>query len=389
MPDASRPVACVIGDMDLVRPLGIAGVTCVAAGPTQTETRWSRYTRGSVELPDLWEEPELTVERLISFARGQDRKPVLFYQKDPAVLTISRYRHELGQYFDFVVPEATLVEDLVDKDRFQLRARSLGLPIPEGSVVTGGGSMTLIEGIAFPVIVKPVLRSRPLETWRPVAGGAKAVLCGTTGELAALLNRPEVEGERFNVQRYIPGDETRIVSYHAFIGDDGDLVGDFCGRKIRTIPPEFGQSTAVEIVDLPDVRAAGLRVLRAFEFSGVAKVDFKEADDGTLYLLEVNPRFSLWNHPAAVAGVNVPAAVYRYLTEGSVDPLPQAREGVRWVQVWGDRRAARDAGVGLGEWARFVANAQARRAFHLSDPGSIAGALAFGIMQKLGFAPRS
>ena len=32
---------------------------------------------------------------------------------------------------------------------------------------------------------------------------------------------------------------------------------------------------------------------------------------------EVNPRFSLWHHPAAVAGVNLPAAVYRYLTSGS------------------------------------------------------------------------
>lgn len=382
-------VACVIGDMDLVRPLGIAGVTCVAAGPTQTETRWSRYTRGSVDLPDLWNEPELTVEKLTSFARERATKPVLFYQKDPAVLTISRFRHELGQFFDFVVPEATLVEDLVDKDRFQRRAGSLGLPIPPGSVITGGESTALPQEIVFPVIVKPVLRSRPLETWRPVAGGAKAVLCGTAGELAALLNRPEVEGERFNVQRYIPGDETRIVSYHAFIDDDGNLIGDFCGRKIRTVPPEFGQSTAVEIVDLPDVRTAGLGVLRAFEFTGVAKVDFKVADDGTLYLLEVNPRFSLWNHPAAVAGVNVPAAVYRYLTEGSVDPLPRAREGVRWVQVWGDRRAALDAGVGLGEWARFVVAAEARRAFHASDPGSILGALAFGALQKFGLAPRS
>jgi predicted ATP-grasp superfamily ATP-dependent carboligase len=342
-----------------------------------------------VELPDLWEEPDLTVERLISFARGMERKPVLFYQKDPAVLTISRYRHELGRFFDFVVPEATLVEDLIDKDRFQRRARSLGLPIPQGSVVTAGGSMDLLDGIVFPVIVKPVLRSRPLETWRPVAGGAKAVLCNTADELASVLDRPEVQGERLNVQRYIPGDETRIVSYHAFIDDDGNLIGDFCGRKIRTAPPEFGQSTAVEIGDLADVRAAGLRVLRAFDFTGVAKVDFKEADDGELYLLEVNPRFSLWNHPAAVVGMNLPAAVYQYLTEGSVHPLPRAQGPARWVQVWGDRRAALDAGVGTGDWLRFVAAAEARRAFHPSDPGSIIGALAFGIRQKLGLAPRS
>jgi predicted ATP-grasp superfamily ATP-dependent carboligase len=376
--------------MDLVRPLGIAGITCVAAGPTQMETRWSRYTRGSVELPDLWTEPEKTVERLISFARRQEMKPVLFYQKDPAVLTISRHRRELGKFFDFVVPEAELVEDLVDKDRFQERADSLGLPIPAGAVITAGSSMALPDELVFPVIVKPVLRSRPLETWRPVAGGAKAVLCETAQELTVLLNRSEVRGERFSVQRYIPGDETSIVSYHAFIDDDGNLVGDFCGRKIRTLPREFGQSTAVEIVELPEVRAEGLEVLRAFGFTGVAKVDFKQAKDGELFLLEVNPRFSLWNHPAAVAGVNVPAAVYQYLTSARpVAPLPRAREGVGWVQVWGDRRAARNAGVPMSEWVRFVVASDARRAFHLTDPGSIIGAITFGVLQKLGLAPRS
>jgi predicted ATP-grasp superfamily ATP-dependent carboligase len=332
----------------------------------------------------------MTVERLISFARRKDAKPVLFYQKDPAVLTISRYRSELEEFFDFVVPEAELVEDLVDKDRFQMRARSLGLPVPAGAVLTAGSSMVLPEDVVFPVIVKPVLRSRPLETWRPVAGGAKAVLCGTAEELAVLLDRSELRGGRFSVQRYIPGDETTIVSYHAFIDDDGILVGDFCGRKIRTVPPEFGQSTAVEIAELPDVRAEGLKVLRAFDFTGVAKVDFKRAENGELFLLEVNPRFSLWNHPAAVAGVNVPATVYQYLTSGSpVAPLPRAREGVRWVQVWGDRRAAREAGVLLSEWARFVLAADARRAFHLTDPGSIIGAVMFGVLQKLGLAPRS
>ena len=38
---------------------------------------------------------------------------------------------------------------------------------------------------------------------------------------------------------------------------------------------------------------------------GLVKLDFKRADDETLHLLEVNPRFSLWHHLGAVAGVNL------------------------------------------------------------------------------------
>src|SRR5215470_19812901 len=39
--------------------------------------------------------------------------------------------------------------------------------------------------------------------------------------------------------------------------------------------------------------------------TGVAKPDFKRAPDGRLLLLEINPRFNLWHHLGAVAGVNL------------------------------------------------------------------------------------
>jgi D-aspartate ligase len=186
----------------------------------------------------------------------------------------------------------------------------------------------------------------------------------------------------------VPGGETHIVSYHAFIDDSGRVVGEFSRRRIRTRPADFGISTAVRIEELSEVRDEGLRVLRAFGFTGVAKVDFKESPGGDLALLEVNPRFNLWHHPAAVAGVNLPAAVYRYLTSGSSSPLPPARDGVEWVQVWGDRAVALASGVKPADWLRFVRRAEARRAFHLDDPGAALGALNHGLMQKLGLASR-
>ena len=42
------------------------------------------------------------------------------------------------------------------------------------------------------------------------------------------------------------------------------------------------------------------------------KLDFKQREaTGGLYLLEANPRFNLWHHAGAVAGVNLPLLVYR------------------------------------------------------------------------------
>jgi D-aspartate ligase len=89
----------------------------------------------------------------------------------------------------------------------------------------------------------------------------------------------------------------------------GAIVGEFTGRKIRTFPRDYGHSTAVEIVSLPDVAEVGRDVVARLGVRGVAKLDFKRDDHGRLHLLEINPRFNLWHHPDAVAGVNLPAMV--------------------------------------------------------------------------------
>lgn len=374
--------ALVIGDMDLIRPLGLAGIRTIAAGPTGPETAWSKYSIGSIRLPELWHSDEEAVDSLVRYGRSRDDRPTIIYQKDPAVLLLSRYRETLGEFYRMLLPPAETVEMLVDKMTFHAEATRRGLPVPATLFVTGPDTVEQASDLRFPVIVKPVLRDQTEENWAPVAAGAKAVMCTTIQELRTLVNRPELRRMRVVVQEYIIGAEPSLVSYHALVAPEGHTVGEFTGRKIRTHPKEFGQSTSVEITDEPDVAALGRRVLDSFAFHGIAKVDMKRDRDGTLHVLEVNPRFNLWHHPGAVAGVNLPAAVHRYLVEGKVDPLPPARPGVRWVQVWGDGRAARQRGVPLSQWLVSVGRADARRAFHWDDPGSIVGALAWGMMKR-------
>src|SRR5439155_1128342 len=84
-----------------------------------------------------------------------------------------------------------------------------------------------------------------------------------------------------------------------------EVMGEFTGRKIRTAPRRYGFSTYVEITDEDEVRRLGHSILERIGFSGVAKVDFKrEPRTKRLYLLEINPRFNLWHHAGAAAGVS-------------------------------------------------------------------------------------
>src|SRR5213078_864214 len=120
---APRPLACVMGDMDLVRPLGLAGIPCAVVAPRGSRTRFTRFAR------------DAQVDVLVRFAEAQPEPPVLYYEEDRELLLVSRFRDRLARAFRFVAADADLVEALVDKARFQELAARLDLPVPRAHVL--------------------------------------------------------------------------------------------------------------------------------------------------------------------------------------------------------------------------------------------------------------
>jgi predicted ATP-grasp superfamily ATP-dependent carboligase len=376
----SRPLACVIGEIDLVRALGLAGISSVVVSPPGDFTRYSRFTRGSIDRVDARQHPTELVERLLAWSRGQTEKPVLYYNGDWDLLAVSRFREQLSTGFRFVVADETLVEDLVDKTRFQRLAEEHDLPVPR-AVTLGAGPGAPEEELRFPVVVKPVTRHHG--NWKPIAR-AKVIECETKEELAELRPRLEEAGVQAFVQELVPGPETLIESYHVYVDEDGAVVGDFTGKKIRTYPEHNGYSTALVLTDAPDLMELGRDIVSRIGLGGVAKFDFKRhPDDGRLYLLEVNPRFNLWHHPGAVAGVNIPELVYRDLVGLPRPPAATARVGVRWVSPWRDAQAVLAQHVPLRRWIPWMISCEAKCAVSWDDPLPFVRAGTYRAVQKL------
>jgi predicted ATP-grasp superfamily ATP-dependent carboligase len=336
-----KPLACVVGDLSLVRALGRGGLpVALAASEPDSSIALSRYCVTVVRTPSWVDDADAAVGALIAWASGQREAPVLFYQGDHDLLALSRGRERLAPHLRCVLPPAGLVEDVVDKLRFSALAERHCLPVPwtlnlhRGSVLAGEAR----GWDRFPCVLKPATRSR---RFGQLAQSQKALRVESAAELQRLL--PLIDGHEtdFVVQEAIAGGEERIVSYHAYSRPGGEVMGEFTGRKIRTAPPLYGMSTYVEITDDAEVRRLGRSVLERIGFSGVAKIDFKrDAHNERLYLLEVNPRFNLWHHAGAAAGVSIPALVYRDCVEpGSARPAGQARAGVRWMNARDDWRA--------------------------------------------------
>lgn len=355
----------MLGGVDLVRALGLAAIrSFVMAAPTDPVC-YSRHVDGILEPIDAAQQSERLVDSLLAFARGQHERPVLFYDNDWDLLLVSRHRARLQEAFRFVVARAETVEALVDKALFQALARELELPVPPAQRMPVTADARSVRHLRYPIVAKPL--TRHASTW-PALRLGKAVLIEHEEALRALQHAAAEAQLELIVQEYVAGPETRIESYHVYVDDGGAIAGEFTGRKLRTYPMAHGISTAVTITDDREVRALGRELVRRLDLRGVAKLDFKRGADDRLYLLEVNPRFNLWHHPGALAGVNLPALVYADLLGRRRPPVSPARAGVSWCNLAYDPRAARQAGVGPLGWLASALRCEAKSGFAWDDP---------------------
>ena len=271
----------------------------------------SRYALSRLAWDDYSGDTERLLDALVRFGTAQPEPPVLFYQEDGQTLLISRHRERLAKAFRFVVADTDLVEDLLDKARFQTSAARHELPVPTARRFDPPNIEPAHLGLRFPLILKPLTR---LDRWNDALGSRKALCAENLETLRAPWPQLGALGLDLLAQEFVHGSEARIESYHCYVDQQGRIAGEFTGRKIRTYPLRFGHTTALEITDAADVRGQGRNIVERLSLSGVAKLDFKRDMQGNLRLLEINPRFTLWHHPGALAGVNIPALVYADLT---------------------------------------------------------------------------
>jgi D-aspartate ligase len=366
MAGRGEPLALVMGDVDMVRALGVAGISSALFGFADEAGRYSRHVRATLPWIDHWERQEELAAALLAFASAQAQAPVLFPQTDATILLASRYRDRLRERLRLTLADHDLIEQLMDKARFQALAEELGLPVPRAQrLAPGPGLPAPSVDVPFPLVVKPIVRT---PGWTRLAGSSKAIRVSDATDFAALWPRLGEVGTEILAQQLVLGPESAIESFHAYVDASGVVAGEFTGRKIRTLPPDYGHSSAVEVTPLPDVAALGREVLARLRLTGVAKVDFKRDDRGRLHLLEINPRFNLWHYPGAIAGVNLPAMVYADLTGRQRPTAASSPRTVAWCDPLLDLQAARAAGISPLGWLNWLRRCRAICGLSWQDP---------------------
>ncbi|WP_028575401.1 hypothetical protein [Desulfonatronovibrio hydrogenovorans] len=241
------------------------------------------------------------------------------------ICALNEHRSLFEKYSKFLFPEDSKMQIVLDKKKTIDLARSLGLDVPQTTLIKDKGDMESLYSFPLPFIVKPVFRSYNSSEKRKNDFRIKYFTSYIT---AAEFLQKYVELEYpCLVQEHCQGEETCV----AFLRYQKKIVAH-C---------QFNFAGLSEIPGIPSIKESvetdgylydyGKKMLDALDWEGVALFDFIRRDSGSSYiLLEINGRFWGSTTLCSRAGVDFPYLLYRTVGLGDssicdVSPVPGVR----------------------------------------------------------------
>lgn len=128
-------------------------------------------------------------------------------------------------------------------------------------------------------------------------------------------------------QRFVQGMEVNVTA----IGDGkGRCVGAVPMRKLYIT--DKGKAWAGVSLSDPQLLALTQKVMAATSWKGGCELEFRKNEDGTYYLLEMNPRFPAWVYLATACGQNHPEALVAMALQLPFKPFTEYSVGKMFIR---------------------------------------------------------
>lgn len=271
----------------------------------------SKFCTGSFTYPDPFREEDAFIQ-VLKDKVAELRPRVLMPTHDESVV-IMRHRDEFPA--DLVIPyegeEKLLL--LANKAESTELARKAGVPVPEVY-------KSIDEVKSYPVVFKTV-----------IGNSAKGVFFPKDREeLVKLMDKHK--DEETLLEEWIGGTDYSVDC----VRWDG-----FCKTSVYhalvTKTDGGGTTTQREIVYMPQLEAAALKLMDAVDFHGVCGLDFRyDAENNKIAYIETNARFTGGLATPVAAGFDIPWIVYKLATEGKYTEPINVRIGTRTKWILGD-----------------------------------------------------
>jgi predicted ATP-grasp superfamily ATP-dependent carboligase len=301
--------------------------------------------------PNPDENPAAWLTFMVDLAARIGGKPVLIPASDQFVTAIAAHVAELQEHFVFCHNAAPLQATLATKENQYALAQTHGMPIPRSQFITSAAQLEHFASTArFPCLLKP-LHCREWEKMpasNPLTG-TKLATAVSASELRARYDSVKSFTPEVVVQEMIEGPDTAKLVYLSCYSRTGKRLASCVVRELRTGPIYFGSASIVEPIDDPETDSLSHRFLSNIGYAGICELEVKrDTRDGSVKLIEANPRYSGTADAAPYTGVDIGWLHYLDLIGIDVQPVRQQSRDFRHICLQRDfssLRSYRKAGL--------------------------------------------
>jgi len=276
----------------------VSGITAHVLAKTRFPlARFSRYCLSyhchKSENDDHW------IRVIKSIVRSL-RIDVLLPVTERGIELVARNREAMSEFVAFPpVADSNLITMAEDKWSFQCFAKEHGFPVPASVLIGKAGEASIasldLDSIEYPALLKPTL----------LDGGFGIVKVKEASDLHDAWNNGRIiKGHQYMLQSYIPG----VVFCLGLYSQGGQIISYTLWKTLLTSSRRlYFSARAMEYVNNEQVIELNRRLISAMKWDGIANIDFLvDSNDGSVKILDFNPRFGQSLLGSLVAGVNFP-----------------------------------------------------------------------------------
>jgi predicted ATP-grasp superfamily ATP-dependent carboligase len=322
-----------LASLAFMRSLARAGIAVtVGAASSDAPARSSRFCVQFLLYPCPMEKPKAFRLWLFEIL-GRCQFDLLIGTTDQTLLLLDEWRELLSSHVKVPLPAREGFRLACDKAKTLKHAQELGLAVPPTCFIESEEEFEhATNGLRPPFVIKP--RSS-IGCWQ----GQRFRLSVAYAFNKDALRQKYFALHRFSpwplVQSYVVGTGTGCF----FLIREGEILARFQHRRIRDEDPTGSGSTLrISVPPDPTLMKASEQLLRAIGADGLVMVEYRVAEDGTPYLMEINSRPWGSMQLAVESGVDFPLLWYRAVTEQPVEVIPSYRQGVVCRHLCGDLR---------------------------------------------------
>lgn len=333
-----KNVAVVLGmfetGLGVVRSLGRKNIKVYGFDFKKDIAFYSRYVKAKICPHPLNEEKQF-IQQLISFAKTEHQKPVLFITSDDYLISVSRNIKEIDKYFLINLPENKLIESIADKYKQYQLAKAAGIELPQTFALRKTEEINAIaDELHYPAIIKGL----EVNSWRKnISGSIKGFEVISKSEFIAKADELLRKKTECLVQEIIQGPDSNHYKFCTYFSNKGEMLLGFTLQKIRQNPIRFGVGSVVESLYYDTLFKSGEKLFTAINYKGIGSAEFKlDERDGILKLIEINARYWQQNSLTDFCGMNFPLTDYLEMTGQNPESNFIFTPDIKWVNIYMD-----------------------------------------------------